>query len=106
MITITDKAIGKLREFADAEGCTLSVRVSVNGSGCSGFSFALSFEDVVGENDEAFDVGGVKVIVDMMSAQYLGGITMDFHEGVFESGFKFSGGEIKSTCGCGNSVAF
>jgi len=106
MITITDKAAAKLKEFAESEGLALSVRVKVIGSGCAGYSQDLSFDEISSDTDEIFEHNGIKVIVDMLSIQYMDGSEIDYTEREFEAGFVFLNPSVKTSCGCGNSVAF
>lgn len=107
MITLTSKAQEKIREIADSEGVKLIVRVKILAGGCSGFGFDMEFTDVVLDTDQSTDIDDIKIISDEMSSLYLDGIMVDYVEnGVMGGGFKFSGGEIKSRCGCGNSVGF
>jgi iron-sulfur cluster assembly protein len=47
MITLTDKGAEKVREFLAAQGseiATAGLRVGVRGGGCSGFQYALAFD--------------------------------------------------------------
>ena len=46
---------------------------------------------------------GVKVVVDPFSEPYLQGSTIDFLEGLQESGFKIENPNVSSACGCGHS---
>src|ERR1700690_630226 len=94
MIYLTEKAAKQIKEISDSEGIGhYVVRAKVFGSGCNGYQNDLSF-------DEIFEFDGVKLIVDMMSFQYLDEICIDYVESDFGGGFKFAGGGIKSSCGC------
>lgn len=107
MINLSSRAIEKLKEIADDEGITkLQVRAKVLGSGCNGFSFDLCFDASQLETDEIEVVEDISIVMDQMSFQYLEDITINYVDSVFGGGFKFEGGQIKSTCGCGNSVGF
>jgi iron-sulfur cluster assembly protein len=106
MITITDKAVEKLKEFADSEGLSLSVRVKILGGGCSGYLTDFSFDEAAIDTDELFEDKGIRIIVDMLSNQYLESTVIDYSEGVFESGFVFINPNETGRCGCGKSVAF
>jgi iron-sulfur cluster assembly protein len=81
------------------------LRVGVKGGGCSGFSYTLDLTDSVGENDEIFDVYGVKLICDSKSYLYLNGCSVDFKDEVMGRGFVFNNPNATSTCGCGSSFA-
>jgi iron-sulfur cluster insertion protein len=81
MLTMTDKAADKVRfyagQMAEAEGKTL--RVFIQGGGCSGFQYGFTFDEVQND-DTVVESAGIKVLVDPMSAQYLSGATVDFVE--------------------------
>lgn len=106
MIQLTEKAITKIKEFAEAEGLSLSIRVKVIGGGCAGFVNDMEFDDNVGEFDEVIKQGEIKIVVDPLSLQYLEGSTIDFIDSQFGSGFKFLNPNVKSSCGCGHSSSF
>lgn len=104
---ITEKANAKIKEIAIAEGITHnSVRVRVIGGGCAGYSFDMYYDDQPSEMDEVEEIDGIKVVIDPLSFQYMEDIIMDYVSSPLGEGFKFMGGSIKSTCGCGSSVSF
>ncbi|MEO1398703.1 MAG: iron-sulfur cluster insertion protein ErpA [Pseudomonadota bacterium] len=106
MITLTEKAIEKVREIREAEGIReQGLRVRVLGGGCSGFSYDLYFEDETSDLDQVFDNDGIKVFIDMMSYQYLEGTEIDYVEGLHGAGFKFGNPNATGTCGCGSSFS-
>ena len=73
----------------------------------SGFSHDMQFDDQISDTDEVIEFDGIKIIVDQMSWQYLENLCIDYKESEFGGGgFSFSGPDIKSTCGCGSSVAY
>jgi iron-sulfur cluster insertion protein len=105
-LSLTDKAIAKVKEIREAEGLgEQGLRVRVIGGGCSGFTYDLFFEDEVSDVDQTFESGGIKLYVDMMSYQYLEGVEIDYVEGLHGAGFKFLNPNAKSTCGCGSSFS-
>lgn len=104
MITITDKAIEKLKEISEGEGIGhLTIRLRVQGGGCSGFEYDMSFEDVPSDIDETFKQGDITVVIDPLSMQYLEGVEIDYLEGLMSSGFKFFNPNVKASCACGSS---
>jgi iron-sulfur cluster insertion protein len=108
MITITELAAKKIKEIANGEGLPLIIRMKVVGGGCGGMSNDLSFEEEknISDMDETIpDISGVKIVIDVVSLQYLDGISLDYIDKDFESGFKFIGQDIKSSCGCGKSYS-
>jgi iron-sulfur cluster insertion protein len=83
----------------------LKLRVYVTGGGCSGFQYGFSFEDVMAEDDTAVTRGGVTVLIDSLSYQYLAGSTVDYEEGLMGSRFLITNPNASTTCGCGASFS-
>ena len=63
----------------------------------------LEFVDDLNEDDELFDIDGVKVIIDAKSLVYLAGIELDFVKEGLNEGFQFTNPNAKGECGCGES---
>lgn len=109
MITLTDAAAVKVRELLDAEGAQdLALRVAVRPGGCSGFSYEMFFDgDIAVDDTQATfgDNGSVKVVVDPASAQLLEGATLDYKDGLDQSGFAITNPNASRTCGCGQSFS-
>jgi iron-sulfur cluster assembly accessory protein len=104
MLTLTDKAQGKVKEILDSQPEPFAgLRVQVVGGGCSGFQYHMGFEKQENNGDEVLDMGGFKVFVDRGSSMYLDGTEIDWVEALTGSGFKFNNPNVKSTCGCGES---
>ena len=104
-VTITKKAVDMVQITKQQEGIdpASGLRVAVRGGGCSGFEYALDFEDEVRDNDLVYEQEGLKVIVDPISARYLAGTEIDYSLGMSGAGFKFSNPNAVGTCGCGSS---
>jgi iron-sulfur cluster insertion protein len=82
------------------------LRISLKGGGCNGFEYVFTFEDTIDEGDFVFEASEVKLIIDYMSMEYLNEATLDYIEKPFESKFVINNPNVKSSCGCGSSVAF
>lgn len=108
MITLTDPAALKVGELLAAEGAEeLALRVAVRPGGCSGFSYEMFFDgDIAGDDTTAeYDEGKVRVVVDQASAQLLEGATLDYKDGLDQSGFAITNPNASRTCGCGQSFS-
>jgi iron-sulfur cluster assembly protein/iron-sulfur cluster insertion protein len=107
MITLTDTAASKVKELLDAEGAAdLALRVAVRPGGCSGFSYEMFFDGEIATDDElATYPDAVKVVVDQASAQLLEGATLDYKDGLDQSGFSITNPNASRTCGCGQSFS-
>lgn len=106
MITLTDSAAVKVRQLIESEGEeNLALRVAVRPGGCSGFSYEMFFDSDVATDDVTVEHGGVRVIVDPSSAQLLTGATLDYKDGLDQSGFAITNPNAQRTCGCGQSFS-
>jgi len=97
MITLTDKGAEKVREFLDAQSAvadTAGLRVGVRGGGCSGFQYALAFDE---------QRSGDAVFEDQPSLPYVRGSVIDFVDGLQGAGFKVDNPNVIAACGCGSS---
>jgi iron-sulfur cluster insertion protein len=80
-IVFTDSAAAKVSELIAEEGNdNLKLRVYVSGGGCSGFQYGFTFDEEVNEDDTSVENGGVTVLIDSMSIQYLTGAEIDYKE--------------------------
>ena len=106
MITLTDTAADKVKQLITAEGDdALALRVAVRPGGCSGFAYEMFFDSDVANDDVTVEHGGVRVIVDPSSAQLLTGATLDYKDGLDQSGFAITNPNATRTCGCGSSFS-
>ena len=103
-ITLTDKAAEKIGELFDgqAESSDQALRVAVRGGGCSGFQYALAFDEPK-EDDNVFKVDGVAVVVDKVSMQFVFGSEVNYVEGLQGAGFQVNNPNVEAACGCGSS---
>ena len=106
MITLTDDAaskVGALLDQEDEEG--LALRVAVRPGGCSGFSYEMFFDAEFADDDTTTEYEGVKVVVDASSKMLLEGATLDYKDGLQETGFSINNPNAQRTCGCGSSFS-
>jgi iron-sulfur cluster assembly protein len=105
LVALTERAAAKIKELQaeDPDGDASVLRVAVQGGGCSGFEYALGFDQGAQEGDHELEAHGVRVVVDPFSAPYLRGAQIDFLDGLAESGFKVENPNVVSSCGCGHS---
>ena len=107
MITLTDSAAVKVRQLLSDEGAEdLALRVAVRPGGCSGFSYEMFFDgDIAGDDEQVTFGETVRVVVDPASAQLLQGATLDYKDGLDQSGFSITNPNATRTCGCGQSFS-
>jgi iron-sulfur cluster assembly protein len=107
-LTITERALAKIREVARQEGVDLQstvLRVVVVPGGCSGLTYDLGWDTTVQDRDHVAELEGVRVAVDAKSALYLEGSELDFTDGLEGRGFHFMNPQATRTCACGESFS-
>jgi iron-sulfur cluster insertion protein len=105
-LIFTENAVNKVKELIEDEGTPdLKLRVFVTGGGCSGFQYGFTFEEEVNEDDTTIERGGVKLLVDPMSLQYLMGAEIDYQDSLQGSQFVIKNPNATTTCGCGSSFS-
>lgn len=105
MVTITENGAQKAREILARNGKeNASVRVFVKSGGCSGYSYGMAIDDRELDGDTVVESNGVRLVVDRMSAPFLGGAVVDYLETMMGGGFSVvSNPNATSSCGCGHS---
>jgi iron-sulfur cluster assembly protein len=104
MIHISDSALDRIKTMlAEQEIPNLFLRLGVNPGGCSGFSYAMGFDDQESEDDVFMDVNDLKVVVKKDDLRYLNGLEVDFEESGMSGGFTIENPNAIASCGCGQS---
>lgn len=102
-ITMTPAAEERVKSFLVSRGKGIGLRLGLKTSGCSGMAYILEFVDDLNEDDEVYEIGEVKIIIDAKSFIYLQGIELDFVKEGLNEGFQFNNPNAKGECGCGES---
>ena len=80
------------------------LRIGVKGGGCSGMSYLLAFDNAE-QNDNEYNVEGIKVVMNKAHLMYVVGMDIDYENGLNNRGFTFNNPNAKETCGCGTSFS-
>ena len=103
-LSLTEAAAAKVRILLEQEGrADLRLRVAVQPGGCSGLQYQLFFDERSLDGDNELSINDVPVVVDRMSAPYLGGATIDFTDTIEQQGFTIDNPNAGGGCACGNS---
>jgi len=81
------------------------LRVSVEGGGCSGFSYKFDFAKQANNDDTIIELDGAQVAIDEMSMEFLSGSQIDFSTELIGSAFKINNPNATAACGCGTSFS-
>ncbi|KAF2296466.1 hypothetical protein GH714_038307 [Hevea brasiliensis] len=104
-IHLTDNCVRRLKELQACEGLTdeKMLRLGVETGGCSGFQYAFGLDSKINPDDRVFESGGVKLVVDNISYDFVKGATVDYVEELIRSAFvkllgKFRGNNHSRLC--------
>ena len=105
MVTVTPKAVDKIRDAFQREGVVGGLRLGVLGGGCSGLSYQFKFDQKARATDKVLEFDDVRVFIDPKSMVFLDGMTLDWKDSLIHSGFVFENPNAKKSCGCGTSFS-
>ncbi len=105
-IVLTEGASTELKRLKKEQQLPehIGLRVGVKGGGCSGLSYVLGFDEKK-QDDEEYQIDGIRVFMNPSHGMYLMGMEIDYHEGLDNRGFIFNNPNANETCGCGTSFA-
>lgn len=103
-VRLTESAAKQIRSMLSdqPENAGKTLRVYVEGGGCSGMQYGMVFDEKR-DADIAAEFYGTSVLVDPFSANYLRGAVIDFVDSLNGGGFKVLNPNARQSCGCGKS---
>jgi iron-sulfur cluster insertion protein len=101
---VTDRAFARLAEIAQMTGEHKSLRIAVEGGGCSGFQYEIKLDDPASD-DLVLEKDGQRVLVDAVSLPFLQNAVIDFTEELIGARFVIENPNASSSCGCGTSFS-
>lgn len=106
-IAATPAAMARIATIlAKDDGGATALRISVEGGGCSGFSykFALVNEDPA-DDDFIIASDTAKILIDPISKMYMGGSVVNFVDDLMGQSFQIDNPNAVASCGCGTSFS-
>jgi iron-sulfur cluster assembly accessory protein len=104
-VDVTDAAAKRIAAIVAKETGKTALRVSVEGGGCSGFSYKFDLVDGRNEDDVAITRNGATVLIDELSLVYMGGSVIDFVDDLMGQSFQIKNPNAVASCGCGTSFS-
>ncbi|MCW1917623.1 iron-sulfur cluster assembly accessory protein [Rhodobacter sp. KR11] len=101
---VTDRAFQRLGEILKATGQQKSLRVAVEGGGCSGFQYDIKLDDPTSD-DLVIEKDGQRVLIDSISLPYLSNAVIDFSAELIGARFVVENPNAVASCGCGTSFS-
>ncbi len=105
LIKLTEPAGRKLNALISREQKGDFLRVKITGGGCNGLSYKMKFVAQPKKGDILVHTADSQVVVDMKSALYIKGTTLDYSDKMVAGGFKFTNPNAASSCSCGESFS-
>jgi len=104
-ITLTDAAASRIATILAEKTDMHALRISVEGGGCSGFSY--KYELVVKQNadDLVIEKNGARVLIDSISLPFMDGAEINFVDNLMGQAFEINNPNASSSCGCGTSFS-
>ncbi|WP_108789593.1 iron-sulfur cluster insertion protein ErpA [Erythrobacter sp. Alg231-14] len=102
-MTLTPAAAKRIAWIAEKQTKPAILRLSVEGGGCSGFQYKFDLADMAEGDDAVSETNGVKLVVDPISLDLVGGSVVDFVESLGGAAFRVENPNAAAGCGCGSS---
>lgn len=104
-VVVSTSAGRRIAKILSTEPDMTALRVSVEGGGCSGFSYKFDLTDSAQDDDLVLEEAGGKVVIDPVSLMYMGGSVIDFVDDLMGQSFQIRNPNATASCGCGTSFS-
>lgn len=104
-VAVTEAAAKRIARIVAKEPGKSALRVSVEGGGCSGFSYKFDLVSDRNDDDIAIERDGATVLIDDLSLVYMGGSVIDFVDDLMGQSFQIKNPNAVASCGCGTSFS-
>jgi iron-sulfur cluster assembly protein len=104
-VSLSPAAIAEINRMKRKHSSDALFRLGVQTGGCNGLYYTLALDEEAESSDRLLNWGGIQIVIDAQSWQYLNGLVLDYTEDLMGGGFRFTNPNAFSSCGCGNSFA-
>lgn len=104
-VTLSEAAAKRIAAIVSADAEKQALRVSVEGGGCSGFSYKFDLDGQPAGDDIVISRDGATVLIDPMSLIYMAGSEIDFVDNLLGQSFQIKNPNAVASCGCGTSFS-
>lgn len=104
-VTLSDSAAKRIGVILKSDAEKKAMRVSVEGGGCSGFSYKFDLVGDADADDLVLEKGDAKVLIDSLSLVYMSGSEIDFVDNLLGQSFQVKNPNAVASCGCGTSFS-
>ena len=104
-VAVSDAAITRIAAILRSANGPDALRISVEGGGCSGFSYKYDLTSGSDPDDIVIERDGARVLIDQVSLPYLSGSVVDFVDDLMGQSFQIRNPNAVAACGCGTSFS-
>lgn len=105
-VELSDNAAKRVAAILAKETDMSALRISVEGGGCSGFSYKFDLTaDPATDDDLVLAKLGATVLIDSLSIVYMENSVIDFVDDLMGQSFQIKNPNAVASCGCGTSFA-
>jgi iron-sulfur cluster assembly accessory protein len=104
-VTLSEAAAKRIAAIVAADADKQALRVSVEGGGCSGFSYKFDLDGQPAGDDIIIKRDGATVLIDPTSLIYMAGSEIDFVDNLLGQSFQIKNPNAVASCGCGTSFS-
>ena len=104
-VTLSEAAAKRIAQIVASEADKSALRVTVEGGGCSGFSYKFDLDQGPQSDDVVISRDGATVLIDPMSLVYMAGSEIDFVDNLLGQSFQINNPNAVASCGCGTSFS-
>ncbi|KFB09873.1 iron-sulfur cluster insertion protein ErpA [Nitratireductor basaltis] len=104
-VELTEAAARRISKILSDKPDKTALRVSVEGGGCSGFSYKFDLVSEKNPDDVIIERDGASVYIDDLSLVYMGGSVIDFVDDLMGQSFQIRNPNAVASCGCGTSFS-
>ncbi|WP_027488534.1 iron-sulfur cluster insertion protein ErpA [Allorhizobium undicola] len=104
-VTLSAQAAKRINKIVSTEAGKQALRISVEGGGCSGFSYKFDLDGAPQDDDIVIERDGARLIIDPVSLVYMEGSEVDFVDNLLGQSFQIKNPNAVASCGCGTSFS-
>lgn len=104
-VTLSEAAAKRIAAIVASEADKSALRISVEGGGCSGFSYKFDLDQGPQDDDVVITRDGATLLIDPMSLVYMAGSEIDFVDNLLGQSFQINNPNAVASCGCGTSFS-
>ncbi len=104
-IALSESAAKQINQITSKEADAKFLRISVEGGGCSGFSYKFDLTPDAADDDLRIEKDGATVLIDPMSAEFMSDSVIDYVDQLIGASFQIKNPNATAACGCGTSFS-